>query len=92
MLGYQECFDIIAEKLNRERVYRLGIKLKLPDNEVDDICNGNFSRYDKTYKILRLWRNKTGKQADINQVIASLRDMNENDIADIIEATLDSSK
>ena len=73
-------------------MYRLGIQLKLPDNEVDDICHGSFTRYEKTYKILRLWRNKTGKQADINQVIASLRDMNENDIADIIEATLDSSK
>ena len=74
-------------------MFRLGIKLKLKHNKVVEIRNHlNITSYDKIFEILVTWREKFGQQADINQVIAILKDMDKNSIVDEIEAKLESSR
>ena len=92
LLGYQECFDIIATKMDSDSVFSLGIKLNLSYDKVDEICMRNITKYQKIFAILVSWREKFGQQADINRVITSLKDMQKKAIADIIEEKLDTLK
>ena len=91
---YRKCFDIIASKLDEESIFCMGIKLNLPNKDVDEICSHNvgIDRYQKIYKILTSWQEQYGQQADLNQVMTILRDMNKNSIADKVEVEIDSSK
>ena len=89
---YRKCFDIIASKLDESSTFRLGLKLNLSHKDVDEICNRNIRIYEKIYQILTLWQEQSGQQANLNQIIIILHDMNEHSIADKIAAKLDSSQ
>ena len=89
MLEYQECFDIIASELDSNSVFSLGIKLKLPHREVNEIRKRNITLYEKIFDILVSWREKSGLKADINQIITVLKNMQKKAIADQIEQKLD---
>ena len=93
MLGYQDCFDVIASELDSDSVFSLGIKLKLRYPKVDEICKRNgMTSYEKIFNILVSWRNNSGLKADINQIITILNMMQKKSIADQIQRKLDSLK
>ena len=73
-------------------MFRLGVKLNLPYEDIDEICNRNIRNYQKTYQILTSWREQSGQQGDLIQIITILQEMNKITIADKIQTTLDSSK
>ena len=73
-------------------MFRLGVKLNLPYKDVDEICNRNIRNYQKTYQFLTSWREQSGQQGDLIQIITILQEMNKITIADKIQTTLDSSK
>ncbi|RDD40337.1 hypothetical protein TrispH2_008488, partial [Trichoplax sp. H2] len=80
---------IYNEKLWIERwkdVKDNGVLLHLSSIEIDEIkLNREHSRYDKVYKVLILWKNSAGQNADISVVIAALRKMKINTIANQVE-------
>ena len=78
---YRECFDIIASKLDEDSLFRLGVKLNLPYKDVDKIVDRGNSTYHKTCLILMLWRDQYGQQADLNQIVEILKEMNKVAIA-----------
>ncbi|RDD37911.1 Kinesin light chain [Trichoplax sp. H2] len=78
-------FDIIAEKLHIDDLLRLGILLHLSETEIDEIKLREQSRYDKVYKVLKLWENNAGQNADICVVVAALRKMKKISIVDQLE-------
>ncbi|EDV29201.1 uncharacterized protein TRIADDRAFT_52843 [Trichoplax adhaerens] len=80
-----EFFDIIAEKLHINDLLRLGNLLHLSEKEVDEIKLREHGGYDKVYKVLKLWKNNAGQKADISVVVAALRKMKKNSIADQLE-------
>ena len=88
--SYRVCFDIVASKLDGNSLFRLGIKLKLPDNVIDEIYNRNTNNYRKIYQILTSWRENAGQHANINDIINILEGMQKKIIADEIIAKLDS--
>ena len=73
-------------------MFRLGVKLNLSYKDVDEICNRNIRNYQKTYQFLTSWREQSGQQGDLIQIITILQEMNKITIADKIQTTLDSSK
>ena len=69
-------------------MFRLGVNLNLLPKDVNEIFDLNIGTYQKIYQILTLWRDQTGQQADLNQIIVILQDMNKNGIAEKIVSKL----
>ena len=75
--------------MDRSSLFRLGMKLNLSHDDVDDIFNDrNTKTYQKAYKILLLWRNQAGQQANLNDIITILKEINKNAIAENIMTML----
>ena len=87
---YIECFDVIASELDKDSLFRLGVKLRLPYKDVDEIVDSSNKTYRKVYQILTLWRDQCSQQADLNQIVVILRDMNKFAIAEKITTKLHS--
>ena len=66
-------------------MFRFGINSKLPYKDVDEISNSNMDSNYKIYQILTIWREKFGQQADLNEIITVLQDIN-NDVVSLIES------
>ena len=90
--AYRKCFDIIAAELDGNSIYRLGIKLNLSNNVIDEIYDRSRSNYEIIHKILTKWREHAGQHADPNDLITVLQDMDKNTIADKVIAKCDSLK
>ena len=88
---YTECFDIIASELDKDSLFRLGVKLKLSYKDIDEIVDCNNKTYRKAYQILALWRDQSGQQTDLNQIVMILEDMNKKSVAEKIATKLHSS-
>ena len=88
---YKECFDMIASKLDKDSLFRFGLKLNLPYKDISEIVDCNIDTYRKAYRILALWRDQFGQQADLNRIVMILEDINKKSIADKIATKLHSS-
>ncbi|EDV19517.1 uncharacterized protein TRIADDRAFT_62070 [Trichoplax adhaerens] len=87
---FRTYFDMIATKLPISKLFQLGISLHLTYNEINEIVSSTKidSDYEKKYRVLELWKQKKGQDADHKEVISALRKVGVNDIADQIELIL----
>ena len=76
-------FIAIAENINWDELNRLGRKLTLQSNVVDEIVSSNRVVFDKCIKLLDKWYQKLGSKANLQLLTTFLdecgrRDMKEN--------------
>ena len=88
---YKKCFDIITSELDKDSLFCFGLKSNLPYRDLSEIVDCNNDTYRKAYRILALWRDQFGQQADLNRIVMILEDINKKSIADKIATKLHSS-
>ena len=86
---YWECFNIVASELKTRELFEFGMNLKINPNEFDEIDREkNISNYQKTYQILRLWKQQAGQKADLEKIIEVLKKLKMLGIAEKLIETL----
>ncbi|RDD36168.1 hypothetical protein TrispH2_011880 [Trichoplax sp. H2] len=76
-LKRRDSFMYIANNIKSIKVIEFGRKLRLSENDVDDIVNSNRSRFDKFMNLLEEWHSQFVSTATFDKLLDTLRSCNE---------------
>ncbi|EDV20712.1 uncharacterized protein TRIADDRAFT_60657 [Trichoplax adhaerens] len=72
-----DIFIDIADNAKSIKVIELGRKLRLSNNDVDDLANSNGNRFDKFIHLLEEWYSQFASAATFDKLLDALRSCNE---------------